>query len=522
MNLADMLRNSPLRRQRLDERKWDSNRMSYDAHRMRDVPFIGKALQFYDDVTGPEAWSRSSPALNDDVRQAIDNTPKAELMEGLGNYLPAMDTGGLAGMLKKMPLSKKKWYGGKDPMQLTENEFIKTHKTGTIPIGAYDETDWWGTEIKANPQLIKTIDIPQGQVEFRKSGIKNSYTKMIGDGPNEKVARGDDGLALSLSDSEIKAKGLPVEDQTITAFFNGEPIGHASNEFGSVGVFLNPKGPRRFHGDSIGTELLTEFMKENPHMQMGRMTHSGERTARKAHKKLTNMMRGEQGSRQGGKGASNFVSFTDDIAKILERNDQPIGDLAKGLDESLRMGRAKDMGFDVDKTWYRGTDKDYKRSKKDSFYSSDPEFAEQFTYGTGPIAPVYAKGKIFNANNQDEVSAVLAKMDELNAHAKANPYTDAVSYYPYARDVLEGGVARGDAHKIEQEIVQQALKELGYDGTKLMEGGVENLMMFNPKNIRSKFAKFDPRKKNSANVLAGAGAGFLASQLMGQDPNERF
>jgi hypothetical protein len=230
----------------------------------------------------------------------------------------------------------------------------------------------------------------------------------------------------------------------------------------------------------------------------------------------------DQGSRTGGQGTSNFVLFADDIAKILERNDQPIGDLAKGLDESLRMGRAKDMGFDVDKTWYRGTDKDYKRGKKDSFYSSDPEFAEQFTYGTGPIAPVYAKGKIFNANNQDEVSAVLAKMDELNAHAKANPYTDAVSYYPYARDVLEGGVARGDAHKIEQEIVQQALKELGYDGTKLMEGGVENLMMFNPKNIRSKFAKFDPRKKNSGNVLAGAGAGFLASQLMGQDPNERF
>tara|TARA_Y100000593_G_scaffold86278_1_gene164702 strand:+ start:830 stop:2626 length:1797 start_codon:yes stop_codon:yes gene_type:complete len=190
------------------------------------------------------------------------------------------------------PLSKKKWYGGKDPTQLTEDEFIKTHKTGTIPHGAYDRKGWWGTDIKANPKLIKTIDTPQGKVEFRKSGIKNRYTKFIGDGPNREIARGDDGLALSLSDSEIKAKGYPVEDQTITAFLNGEPIGYASNEFGAVGVFLNPKGPRRFHGDSIGTELLTEFMKENPHMQMGQMTYSGERTARKTHKKLTNMMRG--------------------------------------------------------------------------------------------------------------------------------------------------------------------------------------------------------------------------------------
>jgi hypothetical protein len=37
------------------------------------------------------------------------------------------------------------------------------------------------------------------------------------------------------------------------------------------------------------------------------------------------------GSRTGGKGTSNFVLFSDEIAKILERNDQPIGDLAEEL-----------------------------------------------------------------------------------------------------------------------------------------------------------------------------------------------
>ena len=36
-------------------------------------------------------------------------------------------------------------------------------------------------------------------------------------------------------------------------------------------------------------------------------------------------------SRSGGKGTSNFVLFADEIAKILERNGQPIGDLAEGL-----------------------------------------------------------------------------------------------------------------------------------------------------------------------------------------------
>jgi len=39
----------------------------------------------------------------------------------------------------------------------------------------------------------------------------------------------------------------------------------------------------------------------------------------------------DQGSRQGGKSTSNFVLFADEIAKILERNGLPIGDLAEGL-----------------------------------------------------------------------------------------------------------------------------------------------------------------------------------------------
>ena len=546
MNLADRLRNSPLR-QRLDERKWEPSRMSYDAHRMRDVPVIGKALQFYDDVTYPGAWSGSGPVFSNEDRQAIDNTPKAEMMERLGNYLPAMDTGGLAGMLKKMPLSKKKWYGGKDPMQLTENEFIKTHKTGTIPSGAYDETDWWGTEIKANPQLIKTIDIPQGQVEFRKSGIKNSYPKMIGDGPNKKVARGDDDSVLYLSDSEIKAKGLPVEDQTITAFFNGEPIGHASNEFGSVGVFLNPKGPRRFHGDSIGTELLTEFMKENPHMQMGRMTHSGERTARKAHKKLTNMMREEQGSRQGGKEASNFVSFADDIAKILERNDQPIGDLAKSLDESLRMGRAKDMGFTVDA--YHGTNQDIKtfdplrrgdvtkaRSAKNAFWFADnPDTASGYAdlAGSKRVDDLIKESeKAERQGRWDDAHNLMAQAEKLDSVNMNSQNIVPVKLRGKFKDYDAEGKWMQDLEESALADMIEVAKQEGFDGLQLRnfidEAGygvhrpATHTAVFNPSNIRSKFAKFDPKKSKSGDILAGAGAGFLASQLMGQDPNERF
>ncbi len=40
----------------------------------------------------------------------------------------------------------------------------------------------------------------------------------------------------------------------------------------------------------------------------------------------------------------------------------------------------------------------------------------------------------------------------------------------------------------------------------------DSTIVLNPKNIRSKFAKFDPSKKSSRNILAGAaGAGVLSS-----------
>tara|TARA_Y100000296_G_scaffold84921_1_gene119565 strand:- start:623 stop:1414 length:792 start_codon:yes stop_codon:yes gene_type:complete len=186
------------------------------------------------------------------------------------------------------------------------------------------------------------------------------------------------------------------------------------------------------------------------------------------------------------------------------------------MDEASRMKRAREMGYDTDTTWYRGADRDYKRNKQDSFYSSEPWFAEQFTYGKGGISPVHARGKIFDFKNKESVNELISKMDELNAHANANPYTDAVAYYPYRRDVVTKGIAKGDAHKIETDIAYQALKELGYDGTKVMESGVENLMMFSPSNIRSKFAKFDPKKSKSGNILAGVGGTAVALPVLSE------
>jgi len=62
-----------------------------------------------------------------------------------------------------------------------------------------------------------------------------------------------------------------------------------------------------------------------------------------------------------------------------------------------------------------------------------------------------------------------------------------------------------------EELTKQA-KKAGYDGIKVGDETV----IFDPKNIRSVDAKFDPKKINSSNLLAGVGG----LSLLAVDPQE--
>jgi hypothetical protein len=82
--------------------------------------------------------------------------------------------------------------------------------------------------------------------------------------------------------------------------------------------------------------------------------------------------------------------------------------------------------------------------------------------------------------------------------------------------IKQGKHKEGNWIIYENKDVVEELKRLGYDSMLLKESSLdgaphETLAVFDPKNIRSKFAKFDPSKKDSANILAGAaGAGVLS------------
>lgn len=87
-----------------------------------------------------------------------------------------------------------------------------------------------------------------------------------------------------LTPEEVKEKGLPETETTVVALNEaGEPIGWASDEFGSDGIWVVDEYQRK----GIGTELLDLFRSQYASdRQLGQMTDAGAELARAYHRRL--------------------------------------------------------------------------------------------------------------------------------------------------------------------------------------------------------------------------------------------
>ena len=173
----------------------------------------------------------------------------------------------------------------------SEDDFIAHHKTGDIPSSAYSRYEregglsWLGNKSKY-PIFLLAKKYGSYTVEFRMRGEKLSYTATDEHG---NALYGSDGMAMTMTDDAIKKRGLPTHDETIVAFADEKPIGLASNEFGTVGVWV--EGPYQKLG--IGSDLMAMFMKQGPRFlsggsKIGQMTSAGENMSRAAYRKLKN------------------------------------------------------------------------------------------------------------------------------------------------------------------------------------------------------------------------------------------
>lgn len=145
----------------------------------------------------------------------------------------------------------------------------------------------------------------------------------------------------------------------------------------------------------------------------------------------------------------------------------------KGLDMSheARMQRAADMGFDTGTTYYHGTDVDFTHFKLSDeginlvgrgVYAADSRTASGYASGEGDVIyPIHVKGE--KATNQDAADAREAIGEDWN-----------------------------------NDLVNEWLSERGFTH----RDGRQGIVIFDPKNVRSVNAAFDPDFTDSPELLA--------------------
>jgi hypothetical protein len=204
------------------------------------------------------------------------------------------------------------------------------------------------------------------------------------------------------------------------------------------------------------------------------------------------------------------------------------------MDEPSRMQRAREQGFDVDTPLYHGTASDFEAFDPSKFgNATGAQSAKLGVWLTG--SPDTAAGYAKLAAEDTPVSKILKLAED--AERKGN-FDEAALLQRAAEfkemDITKNGgrganvmpvYARGRFKAIDMEgakydptdtpltEIAKSAKAEGYDGIRLSnfsdEGGwgqynpTEHVLVFDPKNIRGKFAKFDPSETQSSKLLAG-------------------
>jgi len=210
--------------------------------------------------------------------------------------------------------------------------------------------------------------------------------------------------------------------------------------------------------------------------------------------------------------------------------------------------RAKAMGFDVETPVYHGTNSDFNSFNLDK--SGSASGAQQFGSGvyttTNPFnAGGYANPNIDGSNilpllvklkspivdgtkgklSKHQIRSILQKAPELEDalynfgdvgyEGKNKVFNKALNQiYEYQDDKLLENlhpISNDFFSGYNQEFNDAVSKTLKRDGVQVnFDNGEKFKIPFNPNQVRSRFAAFDPLKKNSANILASMLLGSVA------------
>jgi hypothetical protein len=203
-----------------------------------------------------------------------------------------------------------------------------------------------------------------------------------------------------------------------------------------------------------------------------------------------------------------------------------IKNVPKGLDmsQAARMARAREMGFDVDNPVYYGTNRNFKAFERrpvafgnnwgsGHYFAKDQRMAETFAQGKGANMQknIVALKSPFDPFNVDQVMSLIDGLPEYTKKTRAAggqpeiPETMLKSFADKAKQRVADSQKKGGA-VARMELIDfaeryQDLIRQKHDG--ITVGG--ETVVFDPANIRSIHAAFDPAKRNSADLLASVG-----------------
>jgi hypothetical protein len=198
--------------------------------------------------------------------------------------------------------------------------------------------------------------------------------------------------------------------------------------------------------------------------------------------------RAAQKAMKAAKGAPAKTEF--DLAhEAAQRNAAlPVEEGGLGLPpDNTATDRARAMG--VDSSGFHATGADIKYI--------DPNSVAQSDYGT------IGQGFYIDPSENAAYSNLVARINQAKSPQNIMP----VMFDP--SDLYDMTNLLGPRSAEQSKQLTENLKKAGYKGTftRLPDGSMNEVAIFDPSRVRSRFAAFDPMKRNSSNILAGVGAG---------------
>jgi hypothetical protein len=212
-------------------------------------------------------------------------------------------------------------------------------------------------------------------------------------------------------------------------------------------------------------------------------------------------------------------------------------------DEASRMARAQEMGFDP-QTYYHYSESPNIRkfdpqtpagdkarlptpyqpdveSRGATYFTSDPDFANKIMLEKEELFKYYDRDYIdilSETNFAATTYPVKIKTDKIFDYTDEGSVDDLIDslgkYWDREfGDNAEALLREGDWSTLEIPDIQDALKDAGYRGYKTNEPGTVGLFYPDKGDVRSIFAKFDPAKSESGDILASVPA--IATGLAG-------